>query len=77
MASDEMFRLVCLDIPSGSFFQSYSRMIHRYTDLKMAMAFIESMRHVHILFVVSNHLARKNLLKESFIMITNSVKFPF
>ena len=56
-----MYRVVCLDLPSESLFQSYSRLIDRYTDLNMAMTFIKSMRHVPIFFVVSNHLAKEAL----------------
>lgn len=61
MNNDGMFRLVCLDLPSESIFQSYSKMTDRYMDLNMAIAFIESMRHTHVLFVVSHHLAKEAL----------------
>jgi hypothetical protein len=61
MANNEMFRLVCLDLPTEPFFQSYSKMIHRYTDLDMVMAYIEFMRQTPVFFIVSDRLAEEAL----------------
>jgi hypothetical protein len=59
MVNHEMYRVVYVDIP----LKSYSKMIDRYTELKMAMSLIESIRHVQIIFVVSNNLANEALIQ--------------
>jgi hypothetical protein len=66
MDDNAMCHLVCLDLRTESLFQSYSRIIHRYTDIDVAITFIDSMRHVYILLTVSDHLAKETLTRLKF-----------
>ena len=61
MIDDQMYRLVCVDLQSKSSFPSYEEVTQHYKKLDKAMKFIESNRHTHILFVVSDRLGEESL----------------
>lgn len=63
MDDNAMFYLVYLDLPTELLFEPYSKPTHRYIDIDAAITFIESNRHVHILLVVSDRLAREVLTR--------------